>query len=91
MTTQHDDRSMDRTDGTSLPLGRREWLAYSAAFGAAFLGRQGLAGEAGLTGEAGPAVKPAAAGACSGAPQSCCNGSRSRNIGGRPGIEQDHA
>ncbi|TVS10521.1 MAG: sugar phosphate isomerase/epimerase [Planctomycetaceae bacterium] len=37
-----------RSSDSSVPggLGRREWLAYSAAFGAAFLGRQGLGAEA---------------------------------------------
>ena len=38
----------------SVPFDRREWLAYSAAFGAAFLGRQGLADEATGTARAAP-------------------------------------
>lgn len=43
--TQHQG-TQERTPAPTPRLDRREWLAYSAAFGAAFMGRQGLAGEA---------------------------------------------
>ncbi len=45
MNPNHDPPTTDQPDRSFPHLGRREWLAYSAAFGAAFLGRQGLAGE----------------------------------------------
>lgn len=56
----HNTRSSGRADGSSSHLGRREWLAYSAAFGTAFLGRQGLAGEDGQTAKPAPTTVPAA-------------------------------
>jgi hexulose-6-phosphate isomerase len=46
MTASKNKVAHERTPTTGTQLGRREWLAYSAAFGAAFMGRQGLAGEA---------------------------------------------
>lgn len=44
----------DRTDSTR--IARREWLAYSTAFGAAFLGRQGLAQAAAEESKTAPAA-----------------------------------
>ncbi len=63
MNTMHDHRAANQDERSFAPLGRRQWLAYSAAFGAAFLGRQGLAGE----GEA--AAKPAPAAPAKQAPR----------------------
>jgi hexulose-6-phosphate isomerase len=56
MTTNYDDRSPPAAAGSFPHLGRREWLAYSAAFGTAFLGRQGLAGEEGEAAKTAPAA-----------------------------------
>jgi hexulose-6-phosphate isomerase len=61
MTVDHDNRDPSTT-GSSFPrLARREWLAYSAAFGAAFLGRQGLRADDQTTAPDAPAKPPAAA------------------------------
>jgi L-ribulose-5-phosphate 3-epimerase len=46
MTESPNERSAEKkSNSPHSGLGRREWLAYSAAFGAAFLGRQGLSAE----------------------------------------------
>ncbi len=45
MNTMHGPQTANSGEQGFGPLGRREWLAYSAAFGVAFLGRQGLAAE----------------------------------------------
>jgi hexulose-6-phosphate isomerase len=45
METSRESETPVRDNAGAPRLGRREWLAYSATFGAAFLSRQGLAGE----------------------------------------------
>ena len=58
MNTSTHGREPDRNSARDSHFGRREWLAYSAAFGAAFLGRQGLAGEPAAETQAASAAKP---------------------------------